>query len=70
MAERLFTVAPGDRVIVWDLRADRHGRATDPPDPSRWLRAACDVAGRDLSRVEWRRYLPGRTWQPTCSDLS
>jgi WD40 repeat protein len=38
-------------------------------DPSAWLRAACDVAGRDMTRTEWARYLPDRPWQPTCSDL-
>jgi WD40 repeat protein len=40
-----------------------------PLDPRTWLRAACDVAGRDLTRAEWERYLPGRPWAPTCSDL-
>ncbi len=29
----------------------------------------CDVAGRDLTRAEWDRYLPDRPWEPTCSDL-
>ena len=50
-------------------RSDRGGRplrrATDRPAvPDRscavWLREACAVAGRDLTRAEWDRYLPGR----------
>jgi hypothetical protein len=40
-----------------------------PTDPAVWLREACAVAGRDLTRVEWELYLPGREWEPTCSDL-
>ena len=40
-----------------------------PMDPAVWLREACAVAGRDLTRAEWHRYLPGRPYQPTCSDL-
>jgi WD40 repeat protein len=30
------------------------------------LSFACRAAGRDLTRVEWRQYLPGRPYQPTC----
>ena len=69
--KRLFTLAPGDRVIVWDLRADVGTAAPSRSgaDPARSLRAACEIAGRDLSRAEWSHYLPGRRWQPTCSDL-
>jgi DNA-binding SARP family transcriptional activator/WD40 repeat protein len=40
-----------------------------PLDPAVWLREACAVAGRDLTRHEWDRFLPGRPWEPTCSDL-
>ena len=40
-----------------------------PMAPSDWLRAACEVAGRDLTRAEWDRYLPGRSYRATCSDL-
>ena len=67
---RLITIALGDRVIVWDARLDdgsaAASRATTGGD---LLRAACEVAGRDLSRAEWRRYVPGRLWGPTCTDL-
>ena len=40
-----------------------------PMTPSAWLRAACAIAGRDLTRVEWDQYLPGREYRPTCTDL-
>jgi WD40 repeat protein len=39
-----------------------------PTDPAVWLREACAVAGRDLTRDEWDRNLPGRDYRPTCSD--
>ncbi len=48
----------GDR--VWVMRY--------PTAPSAWLRAACEVAGRDLTRTEWERYLPGRPYAATCTD--
>jgi hypothetical protein len=40
-----------------------------PTDPDVWLQQACDIAGRDLTRSEWDRYLPGRGYRPTCTDL-
>jgi WD40 repeat protein len=50
------------------LAEDRTGLRY-PMNPSVWLREACAVAGRDLTRDEWARYLPGRQYRPTCSDL-
>jgi DNA-binding SARP family transcriptional activator/WD40 repeat protein len=50
------------------LAEDRTGLRY-PMDPSVWLREACAVAGRDLTRAEWQRYLPDRPYAPTCSDL-
>jgi len=35
-------------------------------DPASWVRAACAVAGRDLSEAEWRDHLPGRDFRPSC----
>jgi DNA-binding SARP family transcriptional activator/WD40 repeat protein len=40
-----------------------------PTDPAVWLGEACAVAGRDLTTAEWDRYVPGRPWEPTCTDL-
>jgi WD40 repeat protein len=55
----------GDLVLFDD---DRVGMRY-PMDPSVWLREACAVAGRELTRAEWDRYLPGRDYRATCSDL-
>ena len=72
--EQLFSVSMDSSVIVWDMRsaggleAERTGRAADVPG-SVWLHDACAVVGRDLDPTEWRRYLPDRPFQPTCSDL-
>jgi WD40 repeat protein len=71
---RLFTVALDRRVIVWDMSASggiREDRARRFPfmDTAEQLEEACAVVGRDLSPVEWRRYLPDEEYRPTCSDL-
>jgi WD40 repeat protein len=42
------------RVSVWD---PRHESA---------VRAACTVAGRELTEAEWASYLPGRDPKPVC----
>jgi WD40 repeat protein len=41
-------------VQTWNLRADA------------WIRAACDIAGRDLTAREWSTVLPGRTPEHVC----
>ena len=46
-------------LVVWDL------------DPQRWMDAACELAGRNLTREEWQRYvgvLGG--YGQTCPDLT
>ena len=59
------TSADGGRVVhgslagfavVWDL------------DPARWEKLACGIAGRQLTRAEWHRYLPGRDYDPACRN--
>jgi hypothetical protein len=41
-----MVVGGGERgVVVWDL------------DPSHWISAACGIAGRNLTRDEWKTYL-------------
>jgi WD40 repeat protein len=39
---------------VWDV------------DIERWVATACRIAGRNLTRAEWRRYLPGQPYRRTC----
>ena len=46
--------SPPIAVIVWDLT------------PKSWMRMACDLAGRPLNRVEWRKLLPDRPYDPAC----
>jgi WD40 repeat protein len=48
----LFATALGG--TVWDVR------------PAAWERHACAVAGRVLTRAEWRATLPGRDYAPAC----
>jgi hypothetical protein len=38
----------------WDIR------------PSSWIRRACAIAGRNLTRTEWSDALPGRDYAPVC----
>lgn len=49
------------------VTGERDGRVY-PLTSSKWLDYACVVAGRDLTRDEWSRYLPGRPYRPTCWD--
>jgi WD40 repeat protein len=42
------------RAARWDLR------------PASLNRHACQVAGRQLTRAEWRQFLPGRAYDPAC----
>ena len=57
---------PADDLVFLN---DREWVMRYPTAPSAWLRAACGVADRDLTRAEWDRYLPGREYRATCSDL-
>jgi WD40 repeat protein/class 3 adenylate cyclase len=52
----------GDLVI--DNLADT---AVWPSDLQTWVRFACQVAGRDLTRDEWRDLLPDRPYRRVCS---
>jgi hypothetical protein len=38
-------VDTGEGIVIWDL------------DPDHWVDAACQVAGRNLSRAEWDQYM-------------
>jgi len=38
----------------WDIR------------PSSWIRRACAIVGRNLTRNEWTDALPGRDYAPAC----
>ena len=34
--------------------------------PASWVDRACAIAGRNLSREEWKQYFPGRVYEVTC----
>jgi WD40 repeat protein len=44
-------------VQTWNLHADA------------WIKAACEIAGRDLTAQEWSTVLPGRARQQVCRGL-
>jgi WD40 repeat protein len=48
--------APRGQVVGFDI------------DPNSWQRQACAIAGRNLTRDEWRQYLGGRRYNKTCSQ--
>jgi WD40 repeat protein len=52
----------GKRLLV--LR--RHGGTLWDPRPQDWIRRACAVAGRTLTRAEWRNGLADRPYAPAC----
>ena len=61
-------LVPGTSDEITVLSGERAGHRY-PMDPSVWLADACDVVDRDLTPVEWARYLPNRPYDHTCSDL-
>jgi WD40 repeat protein/DNA-binding SARP family transcriptional activator len=50
----LFAITDAGRSFRWNVR------------PSSWSQRACAVAGRRLTRAEWRDALPGRAYAPAC----
>jgi nucleoside-diphosphate-sugar epimerase len=50
----------GDLVIAYS------GAVKWPMDPRKWMRFACQVAGRDLTPAEWSDILPDRDYRRTC----
>jgi WD40 repeat protein/DNA-binding SARP family transcriptional activator len=51
---RLVAVSDNGQGFLWDIR------------PSAWMRRACAVAGRTLTRAEWDDALPGSEYRPAC----
>jgi WD40 repeat protein/class 3 adenylate cyclase len=52
--DRLLALTQVGPAFVWDL------------DPDRWSAQACRVANRQLTRSEWRAFLPDRPYEPAC----
>jgi WD40 repeat protein len=54
---RVLVTAYGDgHVVIWDV------------DPAAWQQRACALAGRNLTRDEWRQYLGSRPYEMTCAQ--
>jgi hypothetical protein len=51
----------GDLVIAYSGDAVKW-----PMDPRKWMRFACQVAGRDLTPAEWSDVLPDREYRRVC----
>jgi WD40 repeat protein len=52
---RLLMMASNGEGAVWDI------------DPENWMRRACEIANRTLTREEWDEFLPGRPYEPACA---
>ena len=51
---RLLAISPEGPVTLWDV------------DPESWQRRACDIAGRNLTRSEWRDFVGDTPYRATC----
>jgi len=56
----------GRRVVVAYQTGEAYVWDVAPAD---WKQHACAVAGRNLTRDEWRFFLPGRSYHPVCPGL-
>lgn len=55
--KRLATSRPEGGINIWDV------------DPAVWKQRACELAGRNLSQMEWAKYLPnGGNHRKTCDQ--
>jgi len=53
---RLLMTAANGEGAVWDI------------DPKSWARRACALANRTLTRAEWEKFLPDRSYEPACAS--
>jgi WD40 repeat protein len=70
------TLTAGDRRAQIDLSADGRRLLLTHADgsgalwdvqPASWLRRACALANRTLTREEWAEFVPGRPYEPACT---
>jgi WD40 repeat protein/type IV secretory pathway VirB10-like protein len=54
---KLATGSDDKTVLLWDI------------DPQSWLKKACDIANRNLSQEEWRKYVGDKPHKKTCPKL-
>ena len=55
-SKALATTWGDDSLVVWSL------------DPEAWTRRACEVAGRNLTREEWRQNMGDQPYRKTCAE--
>jgi WD40 repeat protein len=51
---KILVSASDVEIILWDL------------DPEHWIEKACQAAGRNFTRLEWKLYLPDEPYLATC----
>jgi WD40 repeat protein len=64
----LVTVAEDETVISWDM-SPVAAPSVSSTNTSVLLDRACAIVARDFTPAEWARYLPDRSYAPTCTDL-
>jgi WD40 repeat protein len=45
----------GQEIVLWDM------------DEGLWFRRLCDITRRNLTKTEWKEFLPGRKYQQVCN---
>jgi predicted Rdx family selenoprotein len=65
---RIVTVSVDHTIITWDTSTEGGSEEPGASSPEDRFEAACAIVGRDLTPAEWQRYLPERSWEPTCTD--
>jgi WD40 repeat protein len=56
--QTVYTSSFDGRILAWDL--------TGAGRTSTWVERACETAGRNLTRDEWRRFFPNKPYDVTC----
>lgn len=56
-SKHLVSTSNDSSVRLWDL------------DPISWQRRSCEIANRNLTHVEWQKYMSNLSYRKTCPDL-
>src|SRR4029453_16890653 len=63
LASRPAFSPSGDRLVTPGFE---HATVSWTLNPKEWRRAACAIAGRNLTKAEWNQFLPGHTPRELC----
>jgi len=66
--KRLASASWDKTVWLWDASGQSLGAPLEGHLQS-WLKRACGIANRNLTREEWRKYLSDQPYHRTCPDL-